>query len=48
MRGPIDFVIIEFKGNKFDGSILTELDKASEKGIIDVLDMALLTKDDNG
>ena len=48
MRGPIDFIIVEFQGNKFDGSILAELEKATNDGAIDVLDLALLTKDENG
>jgi len=48
MRGPIDFLIVEFKGNKFDGSILAELEKAVDSGAVDVLDMALLMKDENG
>jgi hypothetical protein len=48
MRGPIDYIVVEFTGNKFDGSILAELEKQMEAGVIDVLDMALLTKDENG
>ena len=48
MRGPIDYVLVEFKGNKFDGSILKELEKSSDKGIIDVLDLAVVSKDENG
>ena len=48
MRGPIDYVVVAFDGNKFDGSILAELEKQVEAGVIDVLDMALLMKDENG
>lgn len=48
MRGPIDFLIVEFDGNKFDGSILKELEKAISDGAIDVLDLALLSKDEDG
>jgi uncharacterized membrane protein len=48
MRGPIDYIVVAFDGNKFDGSILAELEKQVEAGVIDVLDMALLMKDENG
>ena len=48
MRGPIDFVIIEFKKNKFDGSILKALNKVVDDGTIAVLDMALIVKDKQG
>jgi uncharacterized membrane protein len=48
MRGPIDYVVVAFDGNNFDGSILEELEKQVEAGVIDVLDMALLMKDENG
>ena len=48
MRGPIDFIIVEFQGNKFDGSILAEIEKATNDGAINVLDLALLTKNEDG
>jgi uncharacterized membrane protein len=48
MRGPIDYIVVEFEGNNFDGSILAEIEKASDAGIIDVLDLALLTKNESG
>lgn len=48
MRGPVDYIIVEFKGNKFDGSILKELEKSVDQGVIDVLDLAVVTKDENG
>ena len=48
MRGPIDYILVEFEGNKFDGSILAELEKAVDQGIINILDLAVLVKDENG
>jgi uncharacterized membrane protein len=48
MRGPIDYIVVAFDGNKFDGSILKELETAMNNGVIDVLDLALLSKDENG
>lgn len=48
MRGPIDFIIVGFKENKFNGEILKALEKATSDGTIAVLDLALVMKDDNG
>lgn len=48
MRGPIDYIIVGFEGNKFDGSILKELDRVVSDGTIAVLDLGLIVKDDKG
>ncbi len=48
MRGPIDFIIVGFKENKFNGDILKALEKATSDGTIAVLDLALVMKDANG
>lgn len=48
MRGPIDFIIVGFEGNKFNGEILNELQTAVQNGTIAVLAMALVVKDEAG
>jgi uncharacterized membrane protein len=48
MRGPIDFIIVEFKENKFEGKILKALEKASNDGTIAVLDIGMIVKDGKG
>lgn len=48
MRGPIDYIIVGFDGNKFDGSILKAIADAAEKGIISVLALSVITKDADG
>lgn len=48
MRGPIDFIVVGFEGNKFDGSILNAIGDAIDKGIIDLVAMGLLMKDGSG
>ena len=48
MMGPVDYVIIGFSGNNFDGSMLDEITKASKKGIIRVLDLLFIIKDKQG
>lgn len=48
MLGPIDFIVVGFKGNNFDGSILTELGKAVDSGAIRVVDLLFVIKDADG
>jgi hypothetical protein len=48
MRGPIDYIIVGFEGNKFDGSILKAVGDAVEKGVIGLVALALIKKDDKG
>jgi hypothetical protein len=48
MRGPIDFIIIGFEGNNFDGSILKALSSALDKGIIGLVALGMVTKTPNG
>jgi hypothetical protein len=48
MRGPIDYIIVGFEGNKFDGSILKAIGDAVEKGVISLVALALIKKDDKG
>lgn len=48
MRGPIDYIIVGFEGNKFNGSILKALSEALDKGIIGLVDMAMITKNEKG
>lgn len=47
MRGPIDYIIVGFEGNKFDGSILKSLNDSIEKGIIGLIDLALIKRDED-
>jgi hypothetical protein len=48
MRGPIDYIIVGFEGNKFDGSILKAIGDTVEKGVIGLVALALIKKDDKG
>ena len=48
MRGPIDFIVVGFEGNKFDGSILNAIGDAIDKGIIGLVALGLVAKDANG
>ncbi len=46
--GPLEYLVVGFEGNRFTGQILAELRAAQEKGIIRVVDLLLLTKDESG
>lgn len=48
MLGPIDYVVVGFEGNNFDGSILSELSKAVKSGTIRVVDLVFVVKDAEG
>src|SRR5256886_6368990 len=46
--GPLEYLVVGFEGNRFTGQILSELRAAREKGIIRVVDLFVLKKDENG
>lgn len=48
MRGPIDYIIVGFKGNKFDGSILQAVGDAIDKGVIGLVALSFVQKDSDG
>jgi len=48
MLGPVDYIVVSFEGNNFDGSILEELVKATDSGAVRVVDLLFVIKDDEG
>ena len=48
MMGPVDYVVLGFDDNRFDGSIMRELSKAVDDGTIRVLDFVFIMKDRDG
>ena len=46
--GPIDFIALEFPGNRFKGEILPDLFELVDKGIIRIIDLVIITKDQVG
>lgn len=48
MRGPIDYIIVGFEGNKFDGSILKAIGDAVDSGAINLVAISFITKDTDG
>ena len=48
MRGPIDYIIVGFEGNKFDGSILKALAEAIDSGAVGLVALSVVSKDAEG
>jgi hypothetical protein len=46
--GPVDYVVIEFPGSKFNGEIAPTLVDLVDRGIIRVLDLIMITKEPDG
>ena len=46
--GPVEYIILGFPGNKFNGHIAPELGKLVESGLIRILDLVFITKDADG
>jgi uncharacterized membrane protein len=46
--GPIDFIALEFPGNKFEGKIMPEILSLVEQGIVRIFDMVIILKDQDG
>ena len=47
-HGPVDVIVMAAGEPRFDGSVLAELEKQTEKGTIQVLDAMVLFKDESG
>ena len=46
--GPIDFIALEFRGNRFKGEILEELLELVNSEIIRIIDLVIIVKDEDG
>jgi uncharacterized membrane protein len=46
--GPIDYLVVEFPGNKFNGEVLPALVDLIARGLVRVLDLAFVSKDADG
>ncbi len=44
--GPLEYLMVAFEGNRFTGEIISELRAAQEKGIIRVIDLLVIKKDE--
>jgi uncharacterized membrane protein len=48
MVGPLEFIAIEFPGNRFKGEIIPTITDLINRGLIRVIDLVLVRKDESG
>ncbi len=46
--GPLEYLVIGFDGDRFDGSIAAQIEKVVDKGIIRLVDVVFVTRDAEG
>jgi hypothetical protein len=46
--GPVDYIVVEFPGSKFSGEIAPALRDLVERGLVRMLDLLVLKKDEDG
>ncbi|MFT3855629.1 MAG: DUF6325 family protein [Ilumatobacteraceae bacterium] len=46
--GPVEYVVIEFPGNRFNGGILPALTRLLESGTVRIIDLVFVIKDADG
>jgi uncharacterized protein DUF6325 len=46
--GPVDYIVVEFPGSKFNGEIAPTLIDLVERNVIRVLDLVFIVKDEDG
>jgi hypothetical protein len=46
--GPLEYIVIGFAGNNFDGSIAREIERVVESGTIRLIDIVFVGKDADG
>jgi hypothetical protein len=46
--GPVDWIVVEFPGSKFNGAIAPELASLVKRGLVKVLDLLVIKKDADG
>jgi len=46
--GPVEYIIVGFPGNRFNGEIAPELAKLIDSGTIRLIDLVFITKDADG
>jgi hypothetical protein len=46
--GPLEYIVIGFDGNQFDGSIAREIEKVVDKKIIRLVDVVFVGRDGHG
>ncbi len=48
LLGPVDVAVIAFEGNQFNGDVAPALAELIDSGVVRVIDLAFITKDEAG
>lgn len=48
IKGPVEYVVIAFKGNKFSGDIIPAMADVVEKKVIRIIDLVFIRKNEDG
>ncbi|MEY9847408.1 DUF6325 family protein [Streptacidiphilus sp. MAP5-3] len=46
--GPVEYIVIAFPGNRFNGEIVPEVNRLVENGTVRILDLTFIKKDNDG
>ena len=46
--GPVEYMVVSFPGNQFNGDIVPALEELVKNGVIRILDIAMVVKDESG
>jgi len=46
--GPLEYTVIGFEGNRFNGEIAREIEKVVDSGVVRLVDLVFITKDIDG
>lgn len=46
--GPVEYLVVEFPGNKFNGDVVPALKELTDSGIIRIIDLLFIRKDGDG
>ena len=46
--GPVDYLVVEFPGSNFTGEIMPEMVDLVERGVVRVLELVVIKKDEDG
>jgi hypothetical protein len=46
--GPVEYIVVDFPGNEFNGHVAPELAKLIDSGLIRIIDLIFVGKDEDG
>ena len=46
--GSVDWIVVEFPGSKFNGEVAPAIQELVDKGLVRILDLLIIKKDDDG